>query len=371
LITKKYFNIIILFIIIFLLGSIPISAKIDIGGELTASLINIIDNEGNISAYPQASLDLELYIPPFDNNQIKSAVYLYTNPTTGQLDFMFKKLYLKHKFDKLHLTLGRQPISWSFGSMLNPVDFTLGSMVMDEETGGKYQDAIQAYIPLNWNSSVSLVAAFPEASQDIKWGLRGRTMIEGYDLTLNYVREPEIDFMGTIIPASQRIGFTTKGDLGPIGVYGALGYYFKDNDNGDLAYLVGGDYSYFFEAGNKIYFQLEFLSIKKDNLSSILGPFFAGNVNNNLNENIGLILGMANYEIDEFSQINLMAIFSLNDRSIIVIPGYRNQLSNNLSFNLSTGIYFGKEDTLFGSNVSEEAQQKPKGMIEIGLTYSF
>ena len=368
---KKYFNIIILFVIFFLLSAISISAKIDIGGELTASLINIIDNEGNISAYPQVSLDLELYIPPFDNNQIKSAVYLYTNPTTAQLDFMFKKLYLKHKFEKLHLTLGRQPISWSFGSMLNPVDFTLGAMVMDEETGAKYQNAIEAYIPLNWNTSISAIAAFPEASQDIKWGLRGRTMIEGYDLTLNYVREPEIYFMGTIIPASQRIGFTVKGDLGPIGVYGALGYYFKENDDSDLAYLIGGDYSYFFEAGNKIYFQLEYLSMKKENLSSILGPFFAGNIPNNLNENIGLILGMANYEIDEFSQVNLMTISSVNDGSIIIIPGYRNQLSNNLSLDLSAAIYFGKEDTLFGSNVSEGAQPKPKGMISVGLTYSF
>ena len=368
---KKNFNIIILFVIFFLLSAISISAKIDIGGELTTSLTNIIDNEENISAYPQASLDLELYIPPFDNNQIKSAVYLYTNPTTAQLDFMFKKLYLKHKFEKLHLTLGRQPISWSFGSMLNPVDFALGAMVMDEETGAKYQNAIEAYIPLNWNTSVSAVAAFPEASKDIKWGLRGRTMIEGYDLTLNYVREPEIDFMGTIIPASQRIGFTVKGDLGPIGIYGALGYYFKENDDSNLAYLIGGDYSYFFEAGNKIYFQLEYLSMKKENLSSILGPFFAGDIPNNLNENIGLILGMANYEIDEFSQVNLMTISSVNDGSIIIMPGYRNQLSNNLSLNLSTPIYFGKEDTLFGSNVSEGAQPKPKGMISVGLTYSF
>jgi len=368
---KKYFNIIILFIIFFLLGSIPISAEVDIGGEVDASLISIIDNEGKISAYPQESLDLELFLPTFNNTQAKFEIYLFNNSMTGGFDYLVKKLYLKHKFEKLHLTLGRQPVSWSFGSMLNPVDFTLGSMVMDEETGAKYQDAIEAYIPLNWNSSVLLVAAFPEGSQDIKWGLRGRTMIEGYDLTLNYVREPEIDFMGTIIPASQRIGFTAKGDLGPIGVYGALGYYFKDNDAGDLAYLIGGDYSYFFEAGNKIYFQLEYLSMKEDNLSSILGPFFAGNVTNNLNENIGLILGMANYEIDEFSQINLMAISSINDGSIIIIPGYRNQLSNNLSFNLSTAIYFGKENSLFGSNVSEGAQPKPKGMISIGLTYSF
>lgn len=368
---KKYFKIPILFIILFLLGSIPISAKVDIGGELAASLINIIDNQGNISSYLQESLDLELFLPTLNNTQAKFEIYLFNNPMSGGFDYLIKKLYLKHKFNKLHLTLGRQPISWSFGSMLNPVDFTLGSMVMDEETGTKYQDAIQAYIPLNWNSSVSLVAAFPEASQDIKWGLRGRTMIEGYDLTLNYVREPEIDFIGTIITASQRIGFTAKGDLGPIGIYGALGYYFKENDDGDLAYLIGGDYSYFFEAGNKVYFQLEYLSMKKENLSSILGPFFAGNVTNDLSENIGLILGMANYEIDEFSQINLMAVSSLNDGSIIFIPGYRNQLSNNLSFNLSTAIYFGEEDTLFGSNVSEGVQQKPKGMVSIGLTYSF
>ena len=367
---KKCFNIIILFIIFFLLGSISISAKVDIGGELAASLINIIDNEGNISAYPQESLDLELFLPTRNNTQAKFEIYLFNNPMSGGFDYLIKKLYLKHKFEKLHLTLGRQPISWSFGSMLNPVDFTLGSVAMEEETGSKYQDAIEAYIPLNWYSSVSLVAAFPEAGQDIKWGLRGRTMIEGYDLTLNFVREPEIDFLGTIIPASQRIGFSLKGDLGPIGIYGALGYYFEDN-NGDLAYLIGGDYSYFFEVGNKIYFQLEYLSLKKERLSSILGPFFAGNVSGSLNENVGLILGMTNYEIDEFSQISLMAISSLNDGSIIIIPGYRNQLKNNLSLDLGTAIYFGKEDTLFGSNVSGGAQQKPKGMISIGLTYSF
>ncbi len=368
---KKYFSIAILFIIFFLLGSISISAKVDIGGELAASLIGIIDNQGNIFAYPQESLDLELFLPTLNNTQTKFEIYLFNNPMSGGFDYLIKKLYLKHRFEKLHLTLGRQPISWSFGSMLNPVDFTLGSVIMDEETGSKYQNAIEAYYPINWNSSITAIAAFPNGFGNMKWGIRGRTMLEGYDLTLNYVREPEIDSMGTIIPANQRIGFTAKGDLGPLGVYGALGYYFKDNGDGDLAYLIGGDYSYFFEAGNKIYFQLEYLSMKKDNLSSILGPFFTGNLTNNLKENVGLILGMANYEIDEFSQINLMVISSLNDGSIIVMPGYRNQLSNNLSFNLSTAIYFGKEDTLFAPNVSEGAQQKPKGMIGIGLTYSF
>jgi len=80
---KKYFNIIILFVIFFLLASIPISAKIDIGGELAASLINIIDNEGNISAYPQESLDLELFLPTLNNTQAKFEIYLFNNSMAG------------------------------------------------------------------------------------------------------------------------------------------------------------------------------------------------------------------------------------------------------------------------------------------------
>ena len=51
-------------------------------------------------------------------------------------------------------------------------------------------------------------------------------MLEGYDLTLNYVREPEENSAETMIPVSQRIGISAKGDLGPFGIYGALGYYF-------------------------------------------------------------------------------------------------------------------------------------------------
>ena len=368
---KKYFNITILFIIIFLLVLIPVSAKIDIGGEVNTSLVGILDNQGNISGYLQESLDLELFLPSFDDTQAKYEIYLYNHPLSGGFDYLLKKLYLKHKFEKFHLTVGRQPISWSFGSMLNPVDFSLGAMVMDEETGSKYQNAIEAYYPINWNSSITAIAAFPNGFENMKWGLRGRTMLEGYDLTLNYVREPEENSAETMIPVSQRIGISAKGDLGPFGIYGALGYYFKDNDDGDLAYLIGGDYSYFFEAGNKIYFQLEYLSMKQENLSSVLGPFFSGNITNNLDNQVGLLLGLANYEINEFSQVSLMAISSLNDGSMIIMPGYHNQLNNNLSFDLNLAIYSGKEGTLFGSTVSEVAQQMPKGMIEVGLSYSF
>jgi hypothetical protein len=368
---KKNLTIVISIILIILLQSTTTSARIDVGGELKTSFVGILDQEGNISGFPQESLDLELFLPSFDDTQAKFEIYLYNHPLSGGFDYLIKKLYLKHKFEKFQLTVGRQPISWSFGSMLNPVDFSLGAMAMDEETGAKYQDAIEGYMPLNWNTSISVVAAFPENSQDIKWGLRGRTLIEGYDLTLNYVQEPEVNIGEIIIPASRRLGFTGKGDLGPLGVYGTLGYYFKADDNGDFLYQIGSDYSYFFEAGNKVYLQLEYLSMKQENLSSVLGPFFSGKITNNLDNQVGLLLGLVNYEINEFSQVSLMAISSLNDRSMIIMSGYHNQLNNNLSFDLNIAIYSGKEGTLFGSTVSKGAQQIPKGMIEVGLSYSF
>jgi len=357
---KKYFSVAILILVITLLPVTSISAQIKVGGEVKTSLIGTLDREENIHNYLQGSLDLELFLPPLDNTQAKLEMYFFNNSISGGFDYLIKKLYLKHKFEKLHLTIGRQPISWSFGSMLNPADFSLGAMAMEEETSIKYQNALEGYMPLNWNTSVSVVAAFPENSQNIKWGLRGRTVIEGYDLTLNYVQEPEM----------KRIGFTGKGDLGPLGIYGAVGYYSKNNDD-DLAYLIGGDYSHFFEMGNKIYLQLECLSMKRGSLSSILGPFFSGNITDNLDKKIGLLLGLANYEIDEFSQISLMTISSLNDKSMIITPGYHNQLSSNLSFNFDTAIYFGKDSTLFGPGLSEEIQKKPKAIIEAGLAYTF
>ena len=89
---KKYFNIIILFIIFFLLGAIPTFTKVDIGGELAASLISIIDNEGNISAYPQESLDLELFLPTHNNTQVKFEIYLFNNPMSRGFDYLIKKL---------------------------------------------------------------------------------------------------------------------------------------------------------------------------------------------------------------------------------------------------------------------------------------
>lgn len=369
---KKYFSTITLTIIfISLFSTTAIFARMDIGGELNFAMAGVLFRESETLAYPQGSLDLELYIPPFDSNEIKSAVYLYTNLTTGQLDFRFKKLYFRHKFDKLQLTAGRQPISWSFGSMLNPVDFALGSVVIDEETGSKYQNAIEAYYPINWNTSLTAIAAFPGGFKNPKWGLRGRTMLGGYDLTLNYIREPEDKSSDTMISISQRIGVSAKGDLGPFGIYGAIGYNFEDINSGSFSFLAGGDYSYYFESGSKIYFQVEYLSIKEERLPSLLGSLALLDNDVHSESNADLFLTRTSYDINEFSAISLFSITSLNDFSTIFMPNYFNQISNSLTFNCAFAYFSGKENTLFGPGLIGGVQEKPKMTIEAGFAYSF
>ena len=369
---KKYlFILIFTLIFVSLFATTAIFAKIDIGGELNFALAGALFRESDAFTYPQASLDLELFIPPFENNQIKSAAYIASNPATGQLNFKFKKLYFKHKFDKLQLTVGRQPISWSFGSMLNPVDFTSGAMIMDEETGSKFQNAIEAYYPINWNSSLAVIAAFPNSFKDVKWGIRGRTTLEGYDLTLNYVREADADNNGLDASVDQRMGFSAKGDLGPFGVYGAIGYNFKDINTGDFSFLAGGDYSYFFESGSRIYFQLEYLFLKEKRLSSLLGGLALLDSNLDTVSNVNLLLTRTSYDINEFSAISLFTISSLDDYSTIFMPNYSNQISDSLTFNCSFAYFNGKENTLFGPGLVGGVQEKPKMTIEAGFTYSF
>ena len=226
---------------------------------------------------------------------------------------------------------------------------------------------------INWNSSISAIAAFPDdlKFKDMKWGIRGRTMLEGYDLTLNYVREAEQNSTEIAVPINQRIGLSAKGDLGSFGVYGAIGYNFEDINNGDFSFLVGSDYSYFFESGSKIYFQLEYLSLREERLSSLLGAFALLDSSLDSESNAHLFLTRTSYDINEFSAISLFTISSLNDFSTIIMPNYSNQISNSLTFNCNFAYFNGKQNTLFGPGLIGGVQEKPKITIEAGFTYSF
>ncbi len=346
-----------------LLNSPVRASDIQLGGQLIASLTGFYDRELGYGYIPQASLDMELFVPRWGDNEIKCAANLYTNIGETQVDFFWKRLYWKHRFENLHLTIGRQPISWSFGSMLNPVDYSLGATALDEEYSAKYQNAVEAYFPINWHTSLSLVASLPDNNNNLKVGLRGRTLINDFDVTIHFIQENVI----TDEPAKQRFGITTKGDVGKFGIYGALGYHREEADY--FSYLAGLDYSYFFQAGNQLYLQMEYLNIPPQLLSQITGSMMSGE--NEKGENIDLLVGNISYQIDEFSSMGIAFFGNFSDGSKLFMPRYSNQINNNTTIEIQAGMMMKvieESNSSFLKNIFGETDQL---FVELGIHYAF
>jgi len=354
-----------LFILFIFIFSPSVKANdIKLGGQLNASLTGFYDSEMGFGLLPGVNLDLELFLPPRNNHEIRCAGYFFTDIAGGKVDFFWKKLYWKHRFENIHLTIGRQPISWSFGSLLNPVDYSLGAVALDREYSAKYQNAMEAYFPINWNTSLSLVASLPGNSRDLKIGVRGRTLIKDFDVTINFVQEQ----VKTEEPGQQRFGVTAKGDIGSFGVYGALGYY-RDETN-SFSLLAGVDYSYFFQAGNQLYFQIEYLHVPPEILSQITGSMMTEQQQGK-DKNAKLLVGNASYQIDEFSSFSLTSMCNFSDDSKLIMPSYSNQLNTNTTVKIQAGLMMeekqGQGSFLLQSVFGELSQI----FVELGFNYTF
>ncbi|MCK4258451.1 MAG: hypothetical protein KAX49_05705 [Halanaerobiales bacterium] len=346
-----------------------VCAEIRLGGIIETNLITTVSPDGEVTVDWLEHLNLEFLLPRYDQTSARLEVDLYYDPQgkifalneesgLSGFNLSVSKLYFKHRFDKFHLTLGRQPITWSLSSILNPVDFSISSDLMGMTGGNTSENAVRAYIPLNWSSNLTVIAAFPEGRNATKWGLRGRTNFHGFDLTMNYVNEPES--LLTLIPYKQRLGFTAKGDVGPIAVYGALGYNFdEDFADGKPTYLVGTDYSFDLEYGSKLVAQLEYL---RDEAQLVQNEMIFGPIGPDL------LIGMLSYEIDEFAAAGLVSIFNLKDHSLMLGPEYHNMIGSSVDLSIRGGIFLGEERFQFGPN---EILGIPQAMVQMSVSYPF
>ncbi|MGM0441981.1 MAG: hypothetical protein ACQEQC_06150 [Elusimicrobiota bacterium] len=343
------------------------AGAVSAGGEYELEFRGFIDNEDNYRDKFTDTLDIEIFLPEFKNTNFKYEFEISNalkDLTSGnRATYFSKKLYVNQKFDWFNLTAGRQPVSWSFGALLNPVDYTLGADTLDEENNSKYTDALEVYIPLNWNSSISLISSFPGGfnfeREDMKWGCRTRAGLAGYDFTLSYVDEADLDKgiteeylynISSVIP-DKRLGVTVKGDFMNTGVYGASGYYFETGKPAFLSMLLGADYSHNLTYNQKINFQAEYLRIELNK------QFISG---------VDLLTGSINYPLNYFSSIICTAVVNMRDSSLILIPGYQNTLPGNIKLNIEGTLFSGDNKALFSPGPSI-----PRGLISVKLNYPF
>ena len=357
------------------------------GGQVDILWSGVFQSDGVFDNELTESLDLELFLPPLASSEVRYE-FLVTKPLQGlfsgnEASYFTKKLYIKHRFEHFHLTLGRQPISWSFGSLLNPVDYTLGAVALDEESNSKYTDALEIYIPVNWNSGVDMVVSFPggvdPAFKQTKWGVRGRFGIKGFDVTLNYVQEPSSSgagrgdsdgslgfpggFLGELIPR-KRVGVTAKGDIGGFGVYGSVGRYFEEGLESSTSYLVGADYSYDLDYFTKITMQVEYLGLQPDSLDAGLKASLLKM--DPSDTRLDLLMGRVSYPLDEFSSISLLTVMNANDGSLVVGPSYQSVLPYSLELTLGGFVTIGRENALFAPG-----GLMPRAAVYVGLSYAF
>lgn len=147
--------------------------------------------------------------------------------------------------------------------------------------------------------------------------MRRRTLIKDFDITINCIQEQ----FRAGETGVYRQGFNVKGDLGPFEVYSTLDYYSEEDAYSPLA---GFDYSYFFQVGNQLCLQAEYLNTSPKISSRLIGSMpFASDKERSINP----LAGNINYEIDEFSSICLTILYNNNTNSVIFMSVYGNQLS--------------------------------------------
>jgi hypothetical protein len=254
-------------------------------------------------------------------------------------------------------------------------------VALDEENNSKYTDAVEVYIPLNWNSSLSLVSSFPAGfdleTEKMKWGVRGRFGVKGYDLTVNYVQEADFAdweepggaannmtaLLSGILPR-QRVGLAFKGDLGDLGVYGSYGHYFGDGVERSNSYMLGADYSYTINYHTTVTMQLEYLGVEL----KFLEPFQRAALlkMEGDDERLDLLTGAFSYPLDDFSTLSLITMVNLDDGSLFVTPEYQTTLPGNLDLIVNTTVFLGKDHTLLAPG-----DGLPQAAFSVTLSYPF
>lgn len=360
--TKKLIRIFASAILIFSLFNFSSASAVDLGGEV--SLINNLSySDSELDGELASELELEWYLPYDFPLDIQNRMVITAEES--DLDIWFKKLYLRQKIGPLTAKIGRQPISWSYGALINPVDYSLGAENLDEESRAKFVDGVELYYPINWGTGITFLSTDIEGEKNHKWSLRGRTTYAGYDLTASYIRTPSSGSGGNL----DRYGLTAKGDLGPLGVYGAFGLWENRSINYDI-YQIGTDYSYHFLSGSQLYLQGEYILI--DGAEADEGFDFFDVIQNenqpeteeqnSASDKMEFINTNINYEIDEFSSIGLITVTYLGDGSTLFIPKYSYIFSSNLLFELRGTTAVGDDEEVLGGDQIG---------LELNLSYTF
>ncbi|MFN2364548.1 MAG: hypothetical protein ABR596_09625 [Halarsenatibacteraceae bacterium] len=365
---------------------------VEIGGELNLNAGLNYPAAGDLSSSFGGAAELELYLP--ETARIEPRLVMQGSlRDSGDAAFDFKYLYLRRRFENSHLTLGRQPVSWSYGAVINPYDYGFGIEGLAGETITPGVDGARYFQSLGAGRSLEAVISWPEFTADIEQlGFGGRLRLpgQGYDLSFNLASQ-EIPYLaisegGPVLREDRliRAGMTYSGDLGELGAYGAAGYYrLNGREIDDWVIQLGLDYSWLLgEYGSRqVMVQGEYLRFIQNDLdmTALLGLALSDQLLGDQmpgGEMPGAEIpanGIAGGEIfsardlfilnistglDSFTRIGLAVIGETENRNIMAAPYYSSDLGSGLEFRLE-------------GSVGLDSDNEINTGISAGMTYYF
>ncbi len=355
-----------LMMVLMLGGSMAHAGAVEVGGriDLQAGMLYDQDFFGNY----QGSGELELYLPRGEN--FASRLVLRGHLNEGGPELGVKYMYLRYRHQYGHITLGRQPISWSYGSLIHPLDYKPGVEGLAGETIQPEVDGVRILQNMGNGASLHFAVSFPEGltRQPLhRMGLGGRlrVMLPDHDFSLNVIDQPLQLFP---LPGEDnlfRAGLTYRGDAGPAGFYGAISYFrLRHRGDEDVVAQVGADFSW--QVGPEyqeslVYFQAEYLRFLLGELGlnhlmqAGAGPGLMGGIPAEFHD---LLLVNLNLEIDPFSQVGTALIFETTDYQLALAPYFESDLGGGVELRLEGSLLWDREGVFSGGS-------------NLGLTFYF
>ncbi|MGM0567699.1 MAG: hypothetical protein ACQESB_00610 [Elusimicrobiota bacterium] len=358
-------KIIFFFICLFTIPVIPRYALgVELGGDLEIRS-GLSYSDKDFKAGFAGRGEMEMFFPESDTVEprlVYRAVLAEDGIRSG-----IKYMYIRLPMDKGHYTAGRQPVFWSYGSMLNLLDYRLGIEDLGEETFRSGTDGLRYHRHLGGGRSLQLVVSFQDFADnswdELGYGSRLRLPGTGYDLSFNFFYQPVL----YPLPEPEednllRAGATYNRDIGAVGTYGSFAFFqLQDNDREDLMLQLGMDYSW--QLGRRrMLLQAEYYRFLQDNLDAgVLAGVMAGG--GNLEESFpwmgeeqtaGSLLGREmllaglSLQMDYFSSIGLVLMLDTRSSTGAISPYYITEMGGGLEMRFDGKLQKDKSKNFYG-----------------------
>ncbi|ADQ13771.1 hypothetical protein [Halanaerobium hydrogeniformans] len=262
-----------LFLIITFLFFADKTAAVELGGKLELESSLFYDDSVELSLSGRS--EVEFFFADYSNFEPRFVLQSSLDDD-GQAELEIKYLYLRHRKDNKNLTIGRQPVSWSYGAIINLLDYGLGIDDLASDTIEPGIDGFRYHHSLGQGRSLQLVTSFSELNVDdweeLGYGARLRLPGSGYDLSFQASYQPISDIENENDENNDnllRAGMSYNRDIRDLGTYGSLGY-FSSSDTDDIMLQFGIDYSWMIGdlRRRQVFLQAEYYRFLRDNLSA-------------------------------------------------------------------------------------------------------